>query len=168
MNISVLMTWGFAGSPGKHLLNLHYLRDNSFWLMDNLTERITYVNRGSTVYDDWWLLDLIIPINCGFQVYAILTHGIFSGPAVSRINNASFEAVVVTNTIPQDSHMKDSEKIQVSAYASDLYFTRYVVYSFCFSLFSIKFQYASPRKACKCANLLHPADRRIQYPGRSY
>lgn len=47
------------------------------------------------------------------KVYAILTHGIFSGPAISRINNACFEAVVVTNTIPQDEHMKDCPKIQV-------------------------------------------------------
>lgn len=47
------------------------------------------------------------------KVYAILTHGIFSGPAINRINNACFEAVVVTNTIPQDGHMKDCPKIQV-------------------------------------------------------
>lgn len=46
------------------------------------------------------------------RVYAILTHGIFSGPAITRINNACFEAVVVTNTIPQDGHMKDCSKIQ--------------------------------------------------------
>lgn len=47
------------------------------------------------------------------KVYAILTHGIFSGPAISRINAACFEAVVVTNTIPQDGHMKECSKIQV-------------------------------------------------------
>ncbi|XP_076272532.1 phosphoribosyl pyrophosphate synthetase isoform X2 [Rhynchophorus ferrugineus] len=46
------------------------------------------------------------------KVYAILTHGIFSGPAISRINNACFEAVVVTNTIPQDEHMKQCSKVQ--------------------------------------------------------
>nr|XP_037285118.1 ribose-phosphate pyrophosphokinase 2 [Rhipicephalus microplus] len=46
------------------------------------------------------------------KVYAILTHGIFSGPAISRINDACFEAVVVTNTIPQDQHMKECPKIQ--------------------------------------------------------
>lgn len=34
------------------------------------------------------------------RVYAILTHGIFSGPAITHINSAGFEAVVVTNTIP--------------------------------------------------------------------
>lgn len=46
------------------------------------------------------------------KVYAILTHGIFSGPAIQRINNACFEAVVVTNTIPQDEHMRSCSKIQ--------------------------------------------------------
>lgn len=50
------------------------------------------------------------------KVYAILTHGIFSGPAISRINNACFEAVVVTNTIPQEDKMKQCPKIQVSIY----------------------------------------------------
>lgn len=47
------------------------------------------------------------------KVYAILTHGIFSGPAVQRINKACFEAVVVTNTIPQDTTMQESNKIKV-------------------------------------------------------
>ncbi|XP_014261809.1 ribose-phosphate pyrophosphokinase 1 isoform X1 [Cimex lectularius] len=46
------------------------------------------------------------------KVYAILTHGIFSGPAISRINTACFEAVVVTNTIPQEEHMKDCPKVR--------------------------------------------------------
>uniref|UniRef100_UPI00398E391D ribose-phosphate pyrophosphokinase 2 isoform X2 n=1 Tax=Pristiophorus japonicus TaxID=55135 RepID=UPI00398E391D len=47
------------------------------------------------------------------KVYAILTHGIFSGPAISRINQAAFEAVVVTNTIPQEEKMKICSKVQV-------------------------------------------------------
>merc|ERR1711962_373957 len=46
------------------------------------------------------------------KIYAILTHGIFSGPALQRINNACFEAVVVTNTIPQDLAMKNCDKIR--------------------------------------------------------
>lgn len=47
------------------------------------------------------------------KVYAILTHGIFSGPAISRINaSGNFEAVVATNTIPQDQHMIDCDKIR--------------------------------------------------------
>lgn len=55
------------------------------------------------------------------KVYAILTHGIFSGPAISRINNACFEAVVVTNSIPQDRHMKECPKIQVSFELKKMY-----------------------------------------------
>lgn len=47
------------------------------------------------------------------KIYAILTHGILSGPALARINSACFEAVVVTNTIPQDKHMRECQKIQV-------------------------------------------------------
>ncbi|XP_038658378.1 ribose-phosphate pyrophosphokinase 2-like isoform X3 [Scyliorhinus canicula] len=47
------------------------------------------------------------------KVYAILTHGIFSGPAISRINNAAFEAIVVTNTIPQEEKMKICPKVRV-------------------------------------------------------
>lgn len=47
------------------------------------------------------------------KVYAICTHGIFSGPAISRINNSVFEAVVVTNTIPQEERMKSAPKIKV-------------------------------------------------------
>lgn len=46
------------------------------------------------------------------KVYSICTHGILSGPAVSRINNSLFEAVVVTNTIPQDQNMKEAPKIK--------------------------------------------------------
>lgn len=62
-------------------------------------------------------VDLIFPIRLidagAIKVYAILTHGIFSGPAISRINSAPFEAVVVTNTIPQEEKMKACPKIQV-------------------------------------------------------
>ncbi|XP_071391037.1 ribose-phosphate pyrophosphokinase 1-like isoform X3 [Centroberyx affinis] len=47
------------------------------------------------------------------KVYAILTHGIFSGPAISRIDAAGFEAVVVTNTIPQEEKIKQCSKIQI-------------------------------------------------------
>ena len=47
------------------------------------------------------------------KIYAILTHGIFSGEALSKLNGSNFEAVVVTNTIPQDKNMVECSKIQV-------------------------------------------------------
>lgn len=46
------------------------------------------------------------------KCYAICTHGIFSGPAITRINESVFEAVVVTNTIPQEERQKQAPKIQ--------------------------------------------------------
>lgn len=50
------------------------------------------------------------------RIYAICTHGIFSGPAIDRINNSCFEAVVVTNTIDQKENMKKCPKLYVSAF----------------------------------------------------
>ncbi|XP_023346765.1 ribose-phosphate pyrophosphokinase 1 [Eurytemora carolleeae] len=47
------------------------------------------------------------------KVYAILTHGIFSGSALNRINNSCFEAVVVTNTMPMEEHLRGSEKLRI-------------------------------------------------------
>lgn len=47
------------------------------------------------------------------KIYAMLTHGIFSGNALEKIDAACFEAVVVTNTIPQDQHRSICKKIKV-------------------------------------------------------
>lgn len=48
------------------------------------------------------------------KIYAFCVHGIFSGPALQRLNNSKFEAVVVTNTIPQEENMRQCNKIQVN------------------------------------------------------
>lgn len=47
------------------------------------------------------------------KIYAICTHGILSGPALSRVNASHFEKVVVTNTVPQDTNMKTCQKLEV-------------------------------------------------------
>jgi len=46
------------------------------------------------------------------KIYAICTHGILSGSAITNINNSRFECVVVTDTIPQEDKMKLSPKLQ--------------------------------------------------------
>lgn len=46
------------------------------------------------------------------RVYAVCVHGVFSGPALERLNKSAFEAVVVTNTIPQSENMRRCPKIQ--------------------------------------------------------
>lgn len=47
------------------------------------------------------------------KVYAIMTHGILSGPALDRVSSSPLEHVVVTNTIPQDEKMRMTEKLKV-------------------------------------------------------
>ncbi|KAK0563788.1 hypothetical protein OC861_004634 [Tilletia horrida] len=45
------------------------------------------------------------------KVYAIVTHGVLSGPALTRITNSKLEKLVVTNTLPQSSNRAKCAKI---------------------------------------------------------
>jgi ribose-phosphate pyrophosphokinase len=47
------------------------------------------------------------------KVYALLTHGIFSGDAIERINASAIDTVVVTNTVDQRAHLARCSKLQV-------------------------------------------------------
>lgn len=47
------------------------------------------------------------------KVYAIVTHGIFSNPAIQRLQNSDIESIVVTNTIPQKDNITKCPKIKV-------------------------------------------------------
>lgn len=46
------------------------------------------------------------------SVSAYITHGVFSGPAVERIENSVLKEVVVTDTIAQPKHIRDCKKIR--------------------------------------------------------
>lgn len=47
------------------------------------------------------------------KVYAIVTHGILSGPALKVIQESGLEKLVVTNTIPQLQNCEGCDKIEV-------------------------------------------------------
>ena len=47
------------------------------------------------------------------RVFGIVTHGVFSGPALDRINKSDLEAVCATNTIPLHEKMALCPKIKV-------------------------------------------------------
>lgn len=47
------------------------------------------------------------------QVIALLTHGIFSGDAIARINASALDKVVVTNTVAQEKHCAACPKLEV-------------------------------------------------------
>ncbi|TAQ90147.1 hypothetical protein B7494_g1564 [Chlorociboria aeruginascens] len=46
-------------------------------------------------------------------VYALLTHGIFSGDAITRINASALDKVIVANSVPQDEHRRLCPKLEV-------------------------------------------------------
>jgi ribose-phosphate pyrophosphokinase len=47
------------------------------------------------------------------KVFAACTHGIFSGQALARINEAPLEKIFVTNTIPRRGSLAECPKIEV-------------------------------------------------------
>lgn len=46
-------------------------------------------------------------------VYALITHGVFSGDAIQRINLSAIDKIVVTNSVPQDEFKKQCPKLEV-------------------------------------------------------
>lgn len=46
-------------------------------------------------------------------VYALLTHGLFSGDALTRINASAIDKIVVTNSVPQHEHRAVCPKLEV-------------------------------------------------------
>ncbi|KAF3935937.1 hypothetical protein ABW20_dc0109944 [Dactylellina cionopaga] len=47
------------------------------------------------------------------KVYALLTHGIFSGDAIARINASAIDQVVVTNSVPQNENVRACLKLKI-------------------------------------------------------
>ncbi|KAI9885083.1 MAG: hypothetical protein M1823_003138 [Watsoniomyces obsoletus] len=47
------------------------------------------------------------------RVIALLTHGVFSGDAIDRINASALDKVVVTNSVPQHEHQQRCPKLEV-------------------------------------------------------
>ncbi|KAI0137202.1 ribose-phosphate diphosphokinase [Xylariales sp. AK1849] len=47
------------------------------------------------------------------RVYALLTHGLLSGDAISRINASAIDKLVVMNSVPQDDHRRMCPKLDV-------------------------------------------------------
>jgi len=47
------------------------------------------------------------------DIYACVTHGVLSGPALTRINESEIKELVVTNSIPQDYNSQNCPKLKV-------------------------------------------------------
>ena len=47
------------------------------------------------------------------KVYALITHGVFSGDAIDRINASALDRVICTNSVPQEDHQRHCPKLSV-------------------------------------------------------
>lgn len=46
-------------------------------------------------------------------IYALITHGVFSGDAIDKINASALDKVIVTNSVPQAANEKRCSKLVV-------------------------------------------------------
>lgn len=72
------------------------VRDRVAILVDDLIDTANTVTRAAKLLKD----------KGAVKVYAIITHGIFSGDAIERINASAIDKIITTNTTPQVEHMK--------------------------------------------------------------
>ncbi|KAL6879522.1 ribose-phosphate pyrophosphokinase [Trichoderma longibrachiatum] len=47
------------------------------------------------------------------KVYALITHGVFSGDSIARVNASAIDKIVVTNSVPQEEHRRLCPKLEV-------------------------------------------------------
>ncbi|KAK5660932.1 hypothetical protein OQA88_12306 [Cercophora sp. LCS_1] len=77
----------------------------SMMLVGNVTDRVCIliddiVDTGNTITRAAKLLKK----EGASKIYALVTHGVFSGDAISRISASALDKVVVTNSVPQQEH----------------------------------------------------------------
>ncbi|ORE08538.1 phosphoribosyl pyrophosphokinase [Rhizopus microsporus var. microsporus] len=51
--------------------------------------------------------------NGAVKIYALITHAILSGDAIDRIHSSHLDHVIVSDSVPQDEHVKKCSKIQI-------------------------------------------------------
>ncbi|ODV95453.1 hypothetical protein PACTADRAFT_42145 [Pachysolen tannophilus NRRL Y-2460] len=66
-------------------------------LIDDLVDTSYTITRASKLLKD----------QGASYVYAIVTHGIFSGDAIRRIKQSNIDKLISTNTVPQEEHVKE-------------------------------------------------------------
>jgi len=69
------------------------VKDRVCILVDDLVDTANTITRAAK----------LLKRHGAMAVIALLTHGIFSGDAIARINASGLDRVVVTNTVPQDA-----------------------------------------------------------------
>ncbi|CAN8103969.1 unnamed protein product [Discula destructiva] len=79
------------------------VRDRTCILVDDLADTANTITRAAK----------LLKKEGSPTVYALVTHGIFSGDAIARINASAIDKMVVTNSVPQHHHKQDCPKLEV-------------------------------------------------------
>lgn len=79
------------------------VRDRPCILVDDLADTANTITRAAK----------LLKKEGSSTVYALVTHGIFSGDAISRINASAIDKMIVTNSVPQHQHRQACPKLEV-------------------------------------------------------
>ena len=118
----VRLTEKFAGHVGAPIAILHKRRDPS---QQNVSVSLDVIGdvegRTAILVDDMidtagticGAADLLLERGAS-RVFALATHGLFSGPAAERLQNSVIEKVVVTNTLPIPEERRNDKLVVLS------------------------------------------------------
>ncbi len=85
-----------------------YLKGRTAIVIDDMMDTFGTIDKAGKLLEEEGAKALIVAA----------THGIFSGPALDRINNNDFiKMILVSDSIPQNAHRKESKKIRVFSIA---------------------------------------------------
>ncbi|KAK2811143.1 hypothetical protein FQN49_008486, partial [Arthroderma sp. PD_2] len=79
------------------------IKDRTAILIDDLADTSNTITRAAK----------LLKKEGASKVFALVTHGIFSGDAIDRINASALDKVVVTNTVTQENNLKRCPKLEI-------------------------------------------------------
>ncbi|KXT16485.1 hypothetical protein AC579_1755 [Pseudocercospora musae] len=90
-----------APHPNSTLLLVGQVRGRVCILIDDLADTSNTITRAAK----------LLKKEGATKVYALVTHGVLSGDGVDRIFHSGLDKVIVTNSVPQDEHVRRMEEL---------------------------------------------------------
>lgn len=91
------------GPRGSEMMLVGDVKDKQCIIVDDMSDTGDTICAASRVLME----------NGASSVMAIITHGLLSGKAIARIQRSPLKEVIVSNTVPQEEHVKQCSKIRV-------------------------------------------------------
>lgn len=92
-----------TGSAPATMMLVGNVRDRVCIIVDDIADTANTITRAAR----------LLKREGATAVYALLTHGVFSGDAIARVNASDLDRVIVTNTVPQSIHRRACPKLEV-------------------------------------------------------